>query len=80
MAVICDYNPFHNGHAYQLATPRKELEADGIIAVMTGQFVQRGAPAVCDKWTRAKMALAGGCDLVLELPAIYATASAERFA
>lgn len=80
MAVICEYNPFHNGHAYQLATHRKELEADGIIAVMSGQFVQRGAPAVCDKWTRAKMALAGGCDLVLELPAIYATASAERFA
>ncbi len=80
MAVICEYNPFHNGHAYQLDTHRKELEADGVIAVMSGQFVQRGAPAVCDKWTRAKMALAGGCDLVLELPAIYATASAERFA
>lgn len=80
MAIICEYNPFHNGHAYQISQHRSHCGVDCVIAVMSGNFVQRGAPALCDKWTRAKMALMGGCDLVLELPAVFAVQSAERFA
>ncbi|MBQ3181911.1 MAG: nucleotidyltransferase family protein, partial [Clostridia bacterium] len=53
MAVICEYNPFHNGHKYQLQKHKKELGADGVICLMSGSFVQRGAPAIYDKWTRA---------------------------
>ena len=80
MAIICEYNPFHNGHAYQISQHRSCCGVDCVIAVMSGNFVQRGAPAQCDKWTRAKMALMGGCDLVLELPTLFAVQSAERFA
>ena len=80
MAIISEYNPFHNGHAYQLATQKKELGCDGVIAVMSGSFVQRGEPAICDKWARAEMALQNGCDLVLELPVLYSLQSAEGFA
>ncbi|MBR5156239.1 MAG: nucleotidyltransferase [Clostridia bacterium] len=80
MAIVCEYNPFHNGHAYQISQHRTGYGVDCVIAVMSGNFVQRGAPAICDKWTRAEMALSGGCDLVLELPTVFATQSAERFA
>ncbi len=80
MAVVCEYNPFHNGHAYQLQQQKAELGCDTVIAVMSGSFVQRGEPAVCDKWARAEMALSCGCDLVLELPVIYSLQSAEGFA
>ncbi len=80
MAVICEYNPFHNGHAYQLEKQREALDCDGVICLMSGSFVQRGEPAVCDKWARAEMALACGADLVLELPVLYALQSAEGFA
>ncbi len=79
-AIIAEYNPFHNGHAFQLAQARKETAADYIIIVMSGNFVQRGAPALLDKHTRAKMALLEGADLVLELPALWSCASAEYFA
>lgn len=78
--IIAEYNPFHNGHLYQLDTARKETGADYLIVIMSGDFVQRGAPALIDKYTRAKMALSCGADLVLELPALWATASAEYFA
>ncbi len=80
MAIVCEYNPFHNGHAHQISQHRTQYGVDCVIAVMSGNFVQRGAPAICDKWTRAEMALLGGCDLVLELPTVFATQSAERFA
>lgn len=80
IAIICEYNPFHNGHKFQLESQKKALGADGAICVMSGNFVQRGAPALCDKWKRAKMALLGGADLVVELPTVFATQSAERFA
>ena len=80
MAVICEYNPFHNGHKYQLTEHKKELGADGVICLMSGSFVQRGAPAVYDKWTRAKDAVLNGADLVLELPVVYSAQSAQRFA
>lgn len=79
-AVIAEYNPFHNGHKYHLERSRQLTGADHTIAVISGNFVQRGAPALVDKHTRARMALLNGADLVLELPAVYATASAERFA
>ncbi|MBC8535287.1 tRNA(Met) cytidine acetate ligase [Feifania hominis] len=78
-AVIAEYNPFHSGHAHQLRATR-ERGATHIICVMSGNFVQRGECAVFDKWTRAEAALAGGADLVLELPTPVATASAEQFA
>ncbi len=78
-AVICEYNPFHNGHKYQLNEIRKQLGSDYIITIMSGNFVQRGAPAICDKYARAAAAL-DYADLILELPVTYATSSAEGFA
>ena len=78
-AVVAEYNPFHRGHAYQLEQLRK-AGATHIAVVMSGNFVQRGEPALLDKWTRAQAALAGGADLILELPLPYAAATAERFA
>ena len=74
--IIAEYNPFHNGHLYQIRKIREETDTDFIIVAMSGDFVQRGMPAIVDKYTRAKMALACGADLVLELPVIWATASA----
>lgn len=79
-AIISEYNPFHKGHAYQIQKTREEAEATHIIALMSGNFVQRGLPAIIDKYRRAEMALMGGADLVLELPVIYALSSAEFFA
>lgn len=80
LAIIAEYNPFHNGHSYHLNTALKLTGADYSIAVMSGNFLQRGIPAVIDKYRRAKMAAASGIDLVLELPFAYATASARDFA
>ena len=79
-AIICEYNPFHNGHLYQLEKARNDTNADYLIVVMSGDFVQRGEPAIADKYMRTRMALSGGADLIIEMPAIYATASAEYFA
>ncbi len=78
--IISEYNPFHNGHAFQIQKVREELSPDTVIAIMSGNFLQRGSPAIMDKFNRAKLAIGGGCDLVLELPSIYATSSAEFFA
>lgn len=78
--VIAEYNPFHNGHKYHLEQTRLLTGADYIIAVISGDYTQRGTPAVCDKFVRAKMALENGADLVLELPLFYAAGSAEYFA
>lgn len=78
-AVICEYNPFHAGHAYHLAQTRS-LGATHIVAIMSGSFVQRGEPAMFSKWSRAKCALACGADLVLELPLPWCMSSAEGFA
>ena len=78
--VITEYNPFHNGHKYQLDKIREESHADYIIVAMSGNFVQRGTPAFIDKYTRAEMALNCGADLILEIPVLGATASAEGFA
>lgn len=78
--IICEYNPFHSGHAYHIASTRKAIGADAVVAIMSGEFSQRGSATICDKWTRARMALAGGADIVIELPFLYATQSAQGFA
>lgn len=80
VGLIVEYNPFHNGHLYHLRESAKITGAEAVIAVMSGHFLQRGEPAMWDKWTRTRMALAGGCDLVIELPSAYATQAAEWFA
>ncbi len=78
--IICEYNPLHLGHKKQLALLRKENPEQGIVCLMTGNYVQRGAPAIFDKMQRAKAALLTGADLVLELPVTAALSSAEGFA
>lgn len=78
-SVICEYNPFHNGHKYLIDTIKNE-HADAVIAIMSGNFVQRGDVAIVDKYKRAEFALKSGCDLVVELPAVFAVSSAENFA
>lgn len=78
--VIAEYNPFHNGHQYHLERSRRETGADYVIVVLSSNFTQRGEPAIIDKFTRAKMALECGADLVLELPIAFSAASAEYFA
>lgn len=80
IGIIAEYNPFHNGHAYQIAHVKKNLHADYIVVAASGDYVQRGEPALLDKYTRARMALSSGADLVLELPVLWSTASAELFA
>ena len=79
-AIIAEYNPFHNGHDYMIQKVKEETGADYIIAVMSGDFTQRGIPGIADKHTRAKMAVSCGVDAVFELPVRFATASAEQFA
>lgn len=78
--IVAEYNPFHNGHKYQIEKIKEETNCDAIVAVMSGNFIQRGLPALFDKWTRTKMALQNGIDLVIELPVYYAVSSAEYFA
>jgi len=80
VGIVVEYNPFHNGHRYHLEQSASVTGADAVVAVMSGHFLQRGEPALADKWARAEMALAGGCDLVIELPVAYATNAAEWFA
>lgn len=80
LGIIVEYNPFHNGHLYHLQTSKKLTKCDYTIAVMSGNFVQRGEPAIVDKWKRTMMALKAGVDLVIELPVVYATSTAENFA
>lgn len=79
-AIIAEYNPLHKGHIYQMEDAKKNTGADYTIVLMSGNFVQRGAPAIMDKHTRAKMALQAGADLILELPPHFSCSSAEYFA
>lgn len=78
--IIAEYNPFHKGHAYQIEQTRKLTGDQYVLVIMSGDFVQRGAPAVFDKYARTQMALLGGADAVLELPSYFACGSAEYFA
>lgn len=80
VGIIAEYNPFHTGHQYHIKKTRELTNADCVIVIMSGNYVQRGFPAIADKYTRAKAALLGGADLIIELPTIYATGSAETFA
>ena len=81
LGIVSEYNPFHSGHGYQIAQAKKQLDEDApVVAVMSGNWVQQADCAIADKWTRARLALMGGVDLVLELPTLWATASAESFA
>ena len=79
-AVICELNPFHNGHEYIFRRAREVSGCDGLIALMSGSFVQRAVPASIDEYSRAECALRLGADIVIELPAVYAVASGEIFA
>lgn len=78
--IITEYNPFHLGHKYHLNNSIKDTKSQGVVSVMSGNFMQRGNPALIDKWTRAKIAVNNGVDLVLELPLVYSLSSAESFA
>lgn len=77
--IIVEYNPFHNGHKLHSSTAKKVANADVVIAVMSGNFLQRGEPAFTDKWSRTEMALNNGVDLVFELPYTFATGHAPTF-
>ena len=80
LGIIAEYNPFHNGHLYHLNKSKQLTKSKYTIAVIGGNFTQRGEPSLIDKWSKAKMAILNGVDLVLELPVLYATSSAENFA
>lgn len=80
VGIIAEYNPFHSGHAYQLLEAKSLSRCSRAAVIMSGAFVQRGTPAAFDKFTRARWALESGADIVLELPAAFACAHAERFA
>lgn len=80
VGIIAEYNPFHNGHAYHLEKAKELAKADYVIAVISGNFVQRGNVSLINKWDKANMALAEGADLVIELPTVYSISSAENFA
>lgn len=80
VGIIAEYNPFHKGHAYHIQKAKEATGSDYCIVVMSGDYTQRGVPAMIDKYSRAKMALLNGADLVLELPVRFATSSAEGFA
>lgn len=80
LAIICEYNPFHNGHLYQLKESINLVQPDFVVCIMSGNFVERGNTALINKWARTEMALKSGVDMVIELPTIYSISSAENFA
>ena len=80
LGIVGEYNPFHNGHLYHLEESKKMTSSNYTVAVISGNFTQRGSTAIIDKWSRAEMAIKNGIDLVIELPVLYATSSAENFA
>lgn len=79
-AIICEYNPFHNGHLYHIREAKRLSGADCVLCLMSGNFVQRGEGAILGKYARAKHAVLAGADIVIELPTVYATSNAEIFA
>ncbi|CAI2591743.1 tRNA(Met) cytidine acetate ligase [Apilactobacillus kunkeei] len=80
VGIIAEYNPFHNGHKYQIEQAKQATNADTVIVIMSGNWVQRGQPAIIDKWTRTQMALENGADMVIELPAQCSVQPADIFA
>ena len=79
VGIVTEYNPFHNGHKYHIEQAKAISGSDYCIAVMSGNYVQRGEPAIINKWSRTKMALENGADIVIEIPVSFATSSAEFF-
>ena len=75
LGIVAEYNPFHNGHLYHIKQSIEQTNADYVVCVVTGNFVQRGNTSIVDKWTKTKMAMANGADLVIELPTVYSTSS-----
>lgn len=80
LGIIAEYNPFHNGHLYQIEEAKKQTGADYVIAIMSGNFAQRGNTSLVNKWVKANMALQNEVDIVIELPTVYSISSAENFA
>lgn len=80
IGIVAEFNPFHEGHAYLLREARQRFSADFVVIAMSGDFVQRGEPAIFSKYDRTRAALEGGADLVLQLPVMFSTAAAEDFA
>jgi predicted nucleotidyltransferase len=80
LGIITEYNPFHNGHLYHLFKAKEITSVDYVIAIMSGNFLQRGEPAIINKWARTKMALNAGVDLIIELPFVFSTQDANGFA
>ncbi|MBP1765457.1 MAG: hypothetical protein H6Q65_2515 [Firmicutes bacterium] len=80
IGIVAEYNPFHNGHRWHLEQAKRQSGCSHAIVVMSGNFVQRGEPAIFDKWSRAAAAIAAGADLVLEMPALSVVRSAQYFA
>ena len=80
LGIIAEYNPFHNGHLHHLQTSQSLINADYTVAIISGNFTQRGSTSIVDKWSKTKMALNNGIDLVIELPVLYSISSAENFA
>lgn len=80
LGIIAEYNPFHNGHLYHLDASKKITGCDYTVAIISGNFTQRGSTSVIDKWSKTKMALQNGVDLVIELPVLYSISSSENFA
>ncbi|MFV0441354.1 MAG: nucleotidyltransferase [Lachnospirales bacterium] len=80
LGIIVEYNPFHNGHLYNINKSKEISKSDDVVVVMSGNYVQRGLPAICDKYERCKMALSSGVDLCIEMPTHFAIEGAENFA
>ena len=80
VGIIAEYNPFHNGHYYHLKQSKRITNADYCVAIISGNFTQRGDTSIVNKWAKAYMAICGGADLVIELPTVYSISSAENFA
>ena len=80
LGIIAEYNPFHNGHLYHLQESKKQTGSTYTVAIMSGNFTQRGSTSIIDKWSKAEIALYCGVDLVIELPVLYSISSAENFA
>ena len=78
--IVCEYNPLHNGHIRQISAAKKQTGCETLVCLMSGDFTQRGDGAVLDKYLRANHAVKAGADIVLELPVVFATGSAEDFA
>lgn len=80
LGIVAEYNPFHNGHIYHIKKAKENANADYVVAIMTGNFTQRGNASIVNKWEKTKMALSSIVDLVIELPTVYSISSAENFA